>query len=300
MDEKAGQTGIARFIVKWGAVVGFVGGLIGITGGGLSLFDRFYPPSVEILELTPVYISEPKTVLAANSAIRGVGVLLHVRAGNRPVTLTGLELGGKRCISMNEFYGFMEVDGKTDQDIEAEFNRLRPFQQVSFFGWPTDRSGPISLAPWEESYVRFTFLEPGIGSSPDLLIDRRFLGSVQEPFPMIRRFGFNVLEMFTLMPSDKTSWTAGHLRNEIFDGVLAFRILAGGTQITIPTNALRAPKRLAPDAWVKGDLAPMLAEQMPNPDLEPTENRSINCYFQTHKASRVVPTNTANGTDKKG
>jgi hypothetical protein len=38
------------FIAKWGPVVGFVGGLV----GALSLFDRFSPPSVEILDLIPL------------------------------------------------------------------------------------------------------------------------------------------------------------------------------------------------------------------------------------------------------
>lgn len=161
MGEKARQTRLGKFIATWGAIVGFVGGLIGITAGGLSLFDNLLPPSVEVLELFPVYISEPKIVMGANSAIRGVGVLLHVRAGNRPVSLTGLELEGKRCISSNEYYGFIELDGKKDQEIDAEFNRVRPYQQVSFFGWPTGTvSGPISLATWEEAYVCFTFLEP--------------------------------------------------------------------------------------------------------------------------------------------
>lgn len=281
MDEQTRKTGLGRVIATWGAFIGFIGGLIGIAGGGLQLYDRLYPPSVEILELMPIYISEPKTILDAKSAIRGVGVLLHVKAGSRSISLTGLELEGKRCVSIDEFPGLLETDGKTLQEIEAEFNRRRPFQMVSFFGWPTDRTGPISLTPWEESYIRFTFLEPAIGSSPGLFTNSRDFGSVQQPFPMTRRYGFNVLEMFTLMPSDGTSWTAGYLRNEILDGVLGFRILTGGAQITIPINVVRAPKRLTPDAWKKGDLASILAEQWPSLELEPTENRSINCYVQS-------------------
>jgi hypothetical protein len=260
-----------------------VGGLIGIIAGGLSLFDRYYPPSVEILDLTPAYISEPKIIAGAHSAIRGVGILLHVRATNRPVSITGLELTGKRCVSYGEFHGLIPVDGKSDAELEAEFGRQRPFQRVSFFGWPADRSGPISLTPWEESYVRFTFLEPGIGENVGLLIDQRYFGSQQRPSPMTRRYGFNVTEMFTLVPSAHTSWAAGHLRNEILDGVLAFRVLAGGSQIVVPTEVLRSPKRLDPGTWKKGDLAPLLAEQQPSLEVGPTENRSINCYAQTRR-----------------
>ena len=271
------QFGSGRFIATWGPIIGFVGGLIGVAAGGLSLVDRFYPPSVDVLDLIPVYISEPKTILGARGAIRGVGVLLHVRARNRSIPLTGLELVGKRCVSFGEFLGFLEPNGKTDQDLEAEFKRLRPFQHVSFFGWPTDHAGPISLAAWEESFIRFTFLDPGL-DSPGLLIDRRYFGSQQQPPALIRRYGFNVLEMFTLAASEQTSWTAGHLRNEILDGAMVFRVLAGGIQFNVSTNALRGPKRLTPEDWKKGDLAPLLSQQFPSLEAPPTKENSTSCY----------------------
>lgn len=281
MTEVPNHSGI---IGTWGPILGLVGGLIGIIGGGLSLFDRWYPPSVEILDLTPVYISEPKNIAGARSAVRGVGILLHVRAINRPVSITGLELTGKRCLSVREFHGLTAV-GKNDAELEAEFGRQQPFQRVSFFGWPADRSGPLSLLPWEESYLRFTFLEPGIEDSPGLHIDQRYFGSQQQPFPLTRRSGFHVNDMFTRVPSIHTSWAAGHLRNEILDGVLAFKVIAGGSQIVVPTKVLRSPQRLDPDTWKKGDLASLLTEQWHSLDLEPTENRSINCYVQTRRTA---------------
>jgi len=267
------------FIATWGPVVGLVGGLLGVAGGGLSLLERFFPPSVEILDLTPLYISEPKTIMSAKSAVRGIGVLLHVRAGSRAISLTGLELTGKRCVSFDEFVGLLKVDEKTMDEMEVEFNHARPFQHVSFFGWPTSHPGLLSLAPWEENYFRFTFLEPNI-SSPGLVIDDHFFGSVKRPNPMTRRYDFNMLEMFTLAPSERTGWTAGHLRNEILDGVLVFKVLASGRQISVPTDAVRPPKRLTPDVWRKEDLAPLLAEQFPSLESRPAQNRSINCYAQ--------------------
>jgi hypothetical protein len=272
------------FIAKWGPVVGFVGGLVGALSLFVSLFDRFPPPSVEILDLIPLYISEPTTIMSAKSAVRGVGVLLHVRAGSRPISLTGLELIGKRCVSIDEFFGLIKIDGKTMDEMEVEFNHARPFQHVSFSGWPTSHSGLLSLAPWEENYFRFTFLEPDIGSS-GLDVDDRFFGSVKRPNPMTRRYGFNVLEMFTLAPSERIGWTAGHLRNEILDGVLLFKVLASGRQISVPTDAVRPPKRLTPDVWKKENLAPLLAEQFPSLELRPTQNRSINCYTQPQSPS---------------
>lgn len=245
---------LGGFLATWGPIIGFVGGLIGVIGGGLSLLDRYRSPNAEIHELIPVYISEPKVIAGANSAIRGVGIVLHIRATNRAISITGLELTGKRCLSFDEFIGFLEADGKSLQELEAQFDRQRPFQLVSFYGWPTDRSGPVLLTPWEESYIRFTFLEPDTGAIPGLVIDHRYLGSRERGSPLIRRYGFNVGEMFTVAPSNTTSWTAGHLRNEILDGALTYKVLTGGSQIVVPPPIIRPPKRLAPEAWKKGGL----------------------------------------------
>src|SRR5437867_13014359 len=120
------------FLGTWGPVIGLVGGLIGILSailsGGLTLIDRFSPPSIDVLDLMPVSVSEPKVIAGANSAIRGVGVLLHVRGHSRPTSITGLELGGKRCVSFDEFFGTIDVQGKSIPDVENEFGRQRPFQ----------------------------------------------------------------------------------------------------------------------------------------------------------------------------
>jgi hypothetical protein len=42
------------------AIIGFLGGIVGWLGGGYSLMDRWFPPSIEILDVTPIYISEPR------------------------------------------------------------------------------------------------------------------------------------------------------------------------------------------------------------------------------------------------
>src|SRR5439155_17165297 len=119
------------------AIVGFLGGIVGFLGGGLSLQDRYFPPSIKILDLTPIYISEPRNISGSRGASRGAGVVLHVKTGNRPVSITGLELEGKRCLSFGEWHGFTNTDGKHNDELGAEFNRAKPFQRVSFSGWPT-------------------------------------------------------------------------------------------------------------------------------------------------------------------
>jgi hypothetical protein len=280
------QGSSSKSIDKWGALVGFIGGIVGIIGGivgifggGILLVDRFFPPSIEILDLIPIYISQPKSTASYLGALRGVGTVLRVRTGSRPVSIAGLALEGKRCISFGEWHGFTNVEGKSDDELGAEFNRLKPFQLVSFFGRLADRSGSLILNPWEESYLLFTFLDPS-SETPSLLIDPQFLGSTDNSSPLIRRFGFSVLDMFTATPSARTTWAAGHLRNEILDGAMTFRLLAGASRSPVLRTSIRPLRRMDVTTWKAGNVAPILAERMPSIEMEPSVNREINCYQQ--------------------
>lgn len=283
VNEEASHTGIRRFFANWGPVVGFVGGLIGIAGGGMSVWDRFNPPAVEILDLTPVYISEPKTVMGAKGAIRGTGVVLHVRAGSRDASVTEIRLEGRRCITFDEFFGIVEADGKSMEQMESEFYDQRPFQQVAFAGLPKDRNGPLTLKAWEENNFFFTLSEPKLGGGGGIVIESDYIGTRQREYPKIRDYGFSVLDIFTVIPNERTSWTVGHLRNEILDGVLTFKVIAGGASVTIPSTAVRAPKRLSTDEWRRGDLSAIRTSDTPDIVIAPKENASINCYIQSKR-----------------
>jgi hypothetical protein len=266
------------------AIVGFLGGIVGFLGGGLSLQDRYFPPPIEILDLTPIYISEPRNIGGFLGALRGVGAILHVKTGNRSVSITGLELEGKRCLSLTEWEGFAVVEGKQIEgkhfdELGAEFNRVKPFQHVSFSGRIADRTSPLVLNAWEEQYLPFTLLDPST-EGPGQWVDVKFLGSTEHASPLIRRFGITVLDVFTGMPSAQTSWTVAHLRNEILDGVMTFTLRAGATQRPVPTTAIRPLRRVGVAAWKTGNVPSILADRMPPIDIEPSVNREINCYQQ--------------------
>jgi hypothetical protein len=144
-----------------GGIVGIIGGIIGFLGGGLSLKDRWFPPPIEILDLTPIYISEPRNRGGFLGALRGVGVVLHVKTKSRPVSITGLELEGKRCLSYEEWLAHTSVQGKQIEgkhldELGAEFNQVKPFQRVSFSSRLGDRTSPLVLNAWEEQSLPFT------------------------------------------------------------------------------------------------------------------------------------------------
>ena len=265
--------------------------IIGLIGGWLSLWDRIFPPNIVILELTPVIISEPKDFGGTRVALRGVGVLLHVQSKNRQVAITGISLEGKRCLDIDEFLGTIETTDKmTLDEVHREFDRLRPFQKLSHFGWPSTSPGPVTLGPWEESYIRFTFLEPTL-EGPYMEGDKRYFGSTEKSDPLIRRFGFTVLDMFTIAPSDRTSWTPGRLRDEILDGILTFQVMAGGTRFPVPVTAFRPPLRIRPKEWKEGGLQPLLSEKWSRLEIEQGENRSINCNLASKTSTLTKRTN---------
>src|SRR5437870_5030788 len=83
----------------WGAIVGVIGGLLGIVGGGLSLYDRFFPPSIEVLGVRPVYIRGAQVFGSGKDREeiprRGVSFVVHVRSQGRSVSITGMRIVGK-------------------------------------------------------------------------------------------------------------------------------------------------------------------------------------------------------------
>jgi hypothetical protein len=275
---------IASAVKTIGGIIAFLGGIVGYLGGGYTLMERWFPPSIEVLDLTPLYISEPRNRGGSLGAIRGIGVVLHVKTKNRPVSITGLELEGKRCLSFEEWMAHAsiqdkQIDGKHIDELGAEHNRVKPFQRVSFSGRLAERTSPLVLNAWEEQSLPFTFLDP-TEESPVQGIDLKFFGSIEHALPLIRRFGITVLDVFTVMPSAQTSWTVGHLRNEILDGVMAFRLLAGATQSTVPQDAIRSLRRVEVTTWKTGNVATILAERWPPSEIKPSVNRQINCYQQ--------------------
>jgi hypothetical protein len=123
------------------------------------------------------------------------------------------------------------------------------------------------------------YLDP-TEESPVQGIDLKFFGSIEHASPLIRRFGITVIDVFTVMPSAQTSWTVGHLRNEILDGVMAFRLLAGASQSPVPQDAIRPLRRVEVTTWKTGNVATILAERWPPSEIKSSVNREINCYQQ--------------------
>jgi hypothetical protein len=147
-------------------------------------------------------------------------------------------------------------------------------------GHLANRTGPLVLNAWEASYLLFTFLDPS--SDISWLVDVKFVGSTDNPSPLIRRFGLSVRDVFTDRPSTRASWTADHLRNEILDGVMTFQLLAGASRSPVPRAAIRPLRRVNVTTWKTGNVTSILQERMLAIEPEPV-NKQINCYEQLQR-----------------
>ena len=207
-----------------------------------------------------------------------------MKTQSRPVSITGLELEGKRCLSFNEWLVYAGIQGKQItgrhiDDLGVEFNQVKPFERVSFSGRLTDRNNPLVLNAWEEQYIPFTLVDL-TEESPVQGIDLKFFGSTEHASPLIRRFGVTVLDVFTIKSSAQTSWTVNHLRNEILDGVMVFRLLAGATQSPIPQDKIHPLRRVEVAVWKSGNIATIMSERWPPSEIKPSVNKQISCYQQ--------------------
>lgn len=148
---KSHQTGLAL----WSMWIGLIGGIVGAIGGGFSIVDRVSPPKLEKIEILPVCVnaSEPNSY-----SVFGISVIAKCQAGNRTVFVSGLDLVGKKRLSVQEYIGY--TDKKKLKDIEKEVAELKPYISISWNGWPEEQGVSFRLEPYEERYVRFIFLNP--------------------------------------------------------------------------------------------------------------------------------------------
>lgn len=149
-------------IAWWGAWVGLIGGLVGIVGGGINLYEKFFHPSVEVLEVLPIAVTSEKSILNNKVKVEGISAIVHLRSGSREVSITALDVQGKVYLNGNEYVGFLgsRAEGRHVNEIEQEILERKPYFHISWSAWPTDSKVPIKLGPYEDRYIRFTFLEP--------------------------------------------------------------------------------------------------------------------------------------------
>lgn len=163
-----------RGIAWWGAWVGLIGGLLGAASVGITLLKEIFPPSVEVVEILPIAVVSEEPFLGSKVKVEGISVIAHLRSGSRGVSITALDANGKVYLNGNEYIVFLgsKGEGRHINEIAQEQSRRKPYFHISWSAWPTDSKVAVRLEPYEDRYIRFTFLEP------TTLTGQTFLGSM--------------------------------------------------------------------------------------------------------------------------
>lgn len=151
----------ATWIEKWGAIIGFVGGLIGAMGGGLTIYDRWSQPELNIIGVAPVAVWTKSQDIDA--VTQGISLIIRVQnKDNKPVYVSGADIHGKVYLSYNEYWPICRQRGDTRPggDIKSDFMSLKPYILISWVGWLSDQKGPLRVEPAEERFFKITFAEP--------------------------------------------------------------------------------------------------------------------------------------------
>lgn len=238
----------------WGALVGVIGGIVGILGGGLSLWDRFFPPSVDMIELLPVCVYSRETFPGAAVVFenRGISLIVHLKSNSRSVLIGGIELDGKQNLTINEWGKYGRKDGQLLEEFEKDFDEKKPYCFISWTGWITDSRVPIKLEPHEERYIRFTFLEPA-------LADRMFressgyigFDSVREmKLPIKIKYDPEWQDFFKYrIRDDHKGVEPVDVREEIKNGLLKLSLRVGTRNVKIPSLKIKGFKKISEKEW---------------------------------------------------
>ena len=239
-------------LALWGAIVGLVGGIIGSWGGGLVLWDRFFPPEVEVLGIRPVAIFSKKQMVNTEiyAPAYGISAIVHVRAKNRKAVVGGLELSGKIYMGVNEYVSYYNLEDMRIDDIDNEVSNKKPFYVISLNAWPTNPNTAVQLEPFEERYIAFTFLEPThLDDSKE--IDKKFLGIESASIlPIQKRTRPDLFDFFEgRIAKDGKSIQPFKIRDEIKNGLANFDLKVGPKAIKIEPSKLKDFCVIGQEEW---------------------------------------------------
>ena len=107
-----------------------------------------------VLEYVHHFKSDGKTIRQKEY---GFGVVVRARNnGNKIERLRALEITGDIAADPNDLDAF-NVDGKSDEELDAEYGRRKPYYRVSFVYYPINLN---KIEPGSEEYIKFMPLDP--------------------------------------------------------------------------------------------------------------------------------------------
>ena len=235
---------------KWGAIIGFVGGLIGAIGGGFTIYDRLSQPDLDIIGIAPVAVW---TKTQGSEAVsHGISLIIRLQnKGNKPTYISGVDIHGKVYLSYDEYWPICRSNGYsgTSEDLKSDFMSLKPYFLISWVGWFSDQKGPLRVEPAEERFIKITFAEPilmlGVssysgGTQADYV---GYEGKGEAPkyvnhYPAIQWF-FNFNRVRRLQD----------IKDEVKNGLIKFEVRLGTKSKSVDRDKIIGVKQIPKAAW---------------------------------------------------
>jgi hypothetical protein len=244
--------GIVSWINKCGAIIGFIGGIIGAVVGVLALCDRCTKPDLNIIGAAPVAVWTKVGV----GTIYGVSLIVRLQNnGSKPAYVGGSTISGKIYLSYNDYWPLVRDAGdiRLGQEIKLEFMHRKPYYLVSWSGWIPDQKGPLRVEPGEERFVRFTFVDPISSGTVTVFsgstVDHVGFEDINKP---PKRIGHNpVIQFFFKDTPGKLFDYPRDLRDEVKNGLVKIEVLIGSKSKIIEPSKLTDGRVVTKAAWDK-------------------------------------------------
>jgi len=225
--------------------------LFGTIGAFFSLTDRFFSPSVEVLGVLPVYVrgTDNVTIDGQRESLprRGVSFILVLQSKSREVSITELAISGRLYLTVNDWMAGHGVNGTPITALVDQMEKLRPYHEVHWIGWPESGSQGLRLRPGETFYARFTFLDP-VSYTRGYSTHRDYVGMANSAVrPKQVRHYLETYEFFRRTQIED-GWRV-ELPVEIRKGELELILRAGRKEVHIAPSQIQPVKTVQEDQW---------------------------------------------------
>lgn len=204
----------------------------------IPIFDKIFPPSIKILDITPICVINKRPDLTPKDwpifDEYSLYLLLNVQSKSRNVFVSAIDIFGKLYLTSNEYFMAFKHVGKTIVDIQKECSEKRPFYQISWSAWPTIEKGAIKLEPHESKLILFTLLEPIISGQREsgyIMPIYEYIGYEIDNIRPKRLNSYPSTNGFLKYAIENDAFYLSGIRDDFQNGNISFQIRLGGKNI---------------------------------------------------------------------
>lgn len=164
---------------KWSlpSKIGLWGFVIGVFAlpPAISFYINYFNQDPKIIDIKPfVYEYEQKIDSGFKElniiTYKGIFIIVHIKSGSKELTLDSLKIKAPQYRLSKKQYLHLTLDkyvGKSLLEIEKDYNEKKPYINIDWEAYLSDKNIKTVLAPYDEAYVGFILLSPRIGGQSE-------------------------------------------------------------------------------------------------------------------------------------